>query len=395
MAAVPLQDLSPRLANVRPSPTLAITARAKALQEEGHDVVGFGAGEPDFNTPQPVIEAAIQALHDGATKYTPSAGLPALRKAVSEKLLRENKLHYNPDQVVVSCGAKHSVYNALQVLLSPGDEVILLAPYWMTYRDQIILADGVPVVVHSTAKDHFAPSLDAIQEAITPRTRAIIINSPCNPTGAMIPRDVLEGIAELAVQKDFWIISDEIYEHLTYDEPPVSVAGFSKAVYDHVITITGCSKSYSMTGWRIGFMAAPKPIATAVSMLQDQVTSNPTSFAQYGAIAALHLPQHDVETMRLIFEGRRNLVMELLHEIPGVATCRPQGAFYAFPSVPLLEGETDADLAQTLLEECHVAVVPGSVFEGPGHIRLSYATGEDRIRVGLDRLKRFFAHRVV
>lgn len=356
--------------------------------------MGFGAGEPDFNTPPAVIEAAINALRDGATKYTPSAGTPALRKAVSEKLARENRLHYTPEQVVVSCGAKHSVYNALQVLIEPGDEVILLAPYWMTYRDQVVLAGGVPVVVHARAEDHFVPEVEAIKEAISPKTKAMIINSPCNPTGAMIPIEQLKSIAALAVDHDFWIVSDEIYEHLWFDFEPVSVATFGPEVYERTVTVTGCSKSYAMTGWRIGFLAAPKPIAAAVSTLQDQVTSNPTSFAQHGALAALHLPQHDVEAMRLIFEGRRNLVLELLHEIPGVEVARPAGAFYAFPRIDLLPGETDVQLAEKLLEHAHVAVIPGSVFEGPGHIRISYAAGEDRIRVGLDRLKRFLAHRI-
>lgn len=387
-------SLSQRVAGVRPSPTLAITARAKALAKAGHPVISFGAGEPDFNTPKAICEAAIRAIEAGETKYTPSAGLPALREAVAAKLLRENNLRYAPEEVVVSCGAKHSVYNALQVLINPGDEVILIAPYWMTYRDQVVLAGGTPVVIPTTAETGFNPTLEQLREAVSPRTKAIIINSPSNPTGGMLTHATLKNIAAVALRNGMWIISDEIYEHLTYGEAHESIARLSDDVFQQTVTITGCSKSYSMTGWRIGFAAAPKPVAQAMSNLQDQVTSNPTTFAQYGAMAALLLPEEEVETMRQTFERRRDLIVGLLNAIPGVQCALPKGAFYAFPGIESgLSGMDDVSLAQALLDECYVATVPGSVFEGAGHLRLSYATKEEDIEEGIARIAAWMSKR--
>ncbi len=388
-------NLSHRAQLLKPSPTLAITSKANAMRAEGIDVVSFGAGEPDFNTPQPIIDEAVTALNAGFTKYTPSAGIKELKEAICAKLLRENKLTYSPDQITVSCGAKHSLYNAMQVLINPGDEVILLAPYWMTYADQVVLAGGVPKVIHCSAEEGFVPTYDQLREAITPKTRAIIINSPSNPTGGLLPRHTLKEIGALALRNGFWIIADEIYERLIYGYEFESIAGLGKDVQDQTITIGGCSKSYAMTGWRIGFSAAPLPIAKAMSNFQDQVTSNPTSFAQRGAVVAFGLPAESVEAMRAEFEVRRDLIVGLLSAIPGVKIDPPKGAFYAFPDITALlkEGETDLDLAGELLEKALVAVVPGSVFEGRGYIRLSYATSRANIEKGVGRIAEFFAAR--
>jgi len=360
------------------------------MKAEGIDVIAFAVGEPDFNTPEPIIEAAIQALHEGFTKYTPSAGTPKLKEAIAGKLLRENGLAYKPEQVVVSCGAKHSVYNTMQVLVDPGDEVILIAPYWMTYADQIRLAGGVPVVISTTGESGFVPTYDQLKEAISPRTKAILINSPSNPTGGILPRETLKEIAALAIRHDFWIVADEIYEHLIYGGAKVpSIAGLSNEVFERTITINGCSKSYAMTGWRIGYAAAPLPVAKAMSNLQDQVTSNPTSFAQRGAIAAFSLDPSVVEKMRAEFEARRDLIVGLIRQIPGLTIPEPKGAFYAFPNVSAYLGgslATDEDLATYLLTEAKVATVPGSVFEGPGHLRMSYATSREDIEKGMARI---------
>ena len=387
--------LSQRTQILKPSPTLAISAKANSMKADGIDVISFGAGEPDFNTPQPICDAAKEAIDSGFTKYTPSAGISELRDAICGKLSRENGLQYYPSQIIVSCGAKHSVYNAMQVLVDPGDEVILIAPYWMTYADQIQLAGGIPKVVHTSLETGFVPDIEQISAAISPRTKAILINSPSNPSGAVLPNTILLGIADLADKHDLWIISDEIYERLIYGTSFKSIASLSQNTKDRTVTIGGCSKSYAMTGWRIGFAASPLPVAKAMSNFQDQVTSNPTSFAQKGAVVAFNLPSESVEEMRAEFEVRRDLIVGLLSDIPGVKITPPKGAFYAFPDVSacLKPGETDIELAEYLLETAHVAVVPGSVFEGPGHIRLSYATSRKNIEEGVRRIKDALANR--
>ncbi len=368
------------------------------MKAEGIDVVSFGAGEPDFNTPQPICDAAIEAINQGFTKYTPSAGIPALRKAISEKLSRENGLTYSNDQIIVSCGAKHSVYNTVQVLIDPGDEVILIAPYWMTYADQILLAGGVPVIVQASAENGFVPDYDQLKAAVSSKTKAILVNSPSNPTGAVLPRETLKEIAALALRHDLWIISDEIYEHLIYDgEKHTALASLGSDVYDRTITINGCSKSYAMTGWRVGYAAAPLAVAKAMSNFQDQVTSNPTSFAQRGAVIALGLPATSMEAMRVEFEARRDLIHQLLTAIPGVKMLKPKGAFYAFPDISAYLGpdlKSDVDLATYLLDEAKVAVVPGSVFQGFGHIRLSYATSRADIEKGVARIAEALSKRI-
>lgn len=388
-ASVNRSTLSARAAALKPSPTLSITAKARAMKAQGLDVLSFAAGEPDFNTPEPICEAAVDALRSGFTKYTASSGTPELKEAVCAKLERENGLRYEPSQIVASCGAKHSLYNALMVLLDPGDEVLLFAPYWMTYAEQIVLAGGRPVVIPTSGDRGFVPDLDAVAAAVTPRTRALILNSPSNPTGAVFPKRVVEALAELALRHDLWIVSDEIYERLVYGVQAVSPASLSEEVYERTVTINGCSKSYAMTGWRIGFAAAPKAVAAAMSNFQDQVTSNPTSFAQKGAAAALSLPPEAVESMRAEFEARRDLIVGLLRSIPGLKVPRPDGAFYAFPDVSAYLGgpvADDAALAEHLLVHARVATVPGSVFEGSGHLRLSYATGRREIEEGVARI---------
>ncbi len=352
-------------------------------------MISFAAGEPDFNTPEPICNAAIEAIRAGFTKYTPSAGINELKDAIVSKLQNENGVKVARDQVVVSCGAKHSVYNSMMTLLDPGDEVILLAPYWMTYADQIRLAGGVPVVVATKAEDDFVPNFDVLKASITSRTKAILINSPGNPTGAVLPRATIKEIAALALRHGLWVIADEIYERLIYGAEHQSIAALGTEIAERTITVGGCSKTYAMTGWRIGFAAAPLAVAKAMSNFQDQVTSNPTSFAQKGAIVAFQLPAESVEKMRAEFEARRDLIIGLLRGIEGVNVREPKGAFYAFPDMgAFLQGSisTDLDLAAYLLDEAQVATVPGSVFEGVGHLRLSYAASRENIQRGVARI---------
>lgn len=367
-----------------------MSAKANALKAQGVNVIAFAAGEPDFNTPEPVCQAAIDAIHAGKTKYAPSRGVPQFRDAIVAKTQRENGFTCNPSQIVVSCGAKHSLYNAFQVLLDEGDEVILIAPYWATYNDQVTLAGGVPKVVLTTAAQGFIPEIDQIKEAITPKTKAIVINSPSNPTGAAYDAHLTKKIADLALESNLWIIADEIYEHLVYNHTHTSIASLGKDYFDSTVTVMGCSKSYSMTGWRVGFTIAPEAVTTAMANLQDQVTSNATTFAQFGAIAALNLDPTVVEGMRQKFEARRALGLRLLNQVPGLKGAPPQGAFYFFVNVEECLGgriSSDLDLADYLLDEAHVATVPGSAFDAPGHLRLSYACSEADIEEGIHRIQ--------
>lgn len=384
--------LSARAGLLKPSPTLAMAAKARKLKSEGKDVVSLAAGEPDFDTPEPICEAAATALRGGLTRYLPTPGLPALREAVADHLIRFNKIPAEPDEVAVSCGAKHSLYNAIMTLLGPGDEVLVPTPCWMTYVEQVRLAGAEPILVPATADQGFFPSLDDLKGAITRRTRAIILNSPCNPTGACLDREQRKAIAQLALRHDLWIISDEIYERLTYGADHGSIAALGKDVAERTVTVTGCSKTYAMTGWRIGFAHAPRQVAKAMCDLQDQVTSNATSFAQAGAVAALVMPDRLIEGMRDTFRARRDLILSLLRAIPGVSVEEPAGAFYVFPNFESrLSGrcKNDSDLAEALLEDALVATVPGSAFFGPGHLRLSYAASESDIRSGVARIAQF------
>ncbi len=387
--------ISQRAQRTSPSPTLAITAKARKMREEGIDVLSFGAGEPDFDTPEFIKEAAIAALREGFTKYTPTAGIEPLRKAICDKLWRDNGLKYEPNQIIVTCGGKHALYNTFQVICDPGDEVIIPAPYWVSYPEMVKLADGVPVYVYADESTNFVPTVDAIREKITPRTRAIVINSPCNPTGAVFPRQTLKEIASLALKHDLYIISDEIYEKMVYDgHEHFSVASLGEEVKKRTILINGMSKAYSMTGWRIGYAAAERELVAAMTRIQDQSTSNPTSIAQRAALAALQAPEDEVKRMAAAFAERRRVIVDGLNSIPGFRCAEPGGAFYAFPNVSALYGKRWGDrvingsdaFAEYLLEVARVAVVPGSGFGADENIRLSYACSLDTIRNGIARI---------
>lgn len=387
-------SLAERVSNITPSSTLAITAKAKELKEQGHDVIGLGAGEPDFNTPDHIIDAAYQAMKEGQTKYTAAAGIPALRQAICNKLLSDNQLSYQPNQIVVCTGAKHALYNIFQVLLNPGDEVIVPTPYWVSYPEQVKLASGIPVHVEGKEEQDFKVSPAQIEQAITEKTKAIIINSPSNPTGSIYDRAELEAIAEVCVKHDLFIISDEIYEKLIYGEAEhVSIASFSKEVYDRTFVVNGMSKPYSMTGWRIGYAAGPVKYIKVITDLSSHSTSNPTSISQYAALAALEGTQEPLEMMKKEFKKRRDIILPLLRELPGVTCLEPKGAFYLFPNVskaieksPYSSAE---EWAEALLEEEKVAIIPGSGFGAPDNIRISYATSLDVLEEGMRRIKRF------
>jgi aspartate aminotransferase len=383
--------ISERARNTAPSPTLGITARARQMRAQGIDVISFGAGEPDFDTPEPIKQAAVAALAAGDTKYTASSGTEALRAAICEKLRRDNGLSYQPNEVIVSVGAKHSLYNIMQAVLDPGDEVIIPAPYWVSYPEQVKLAGGVPVFVPAPESDGFRVTAAAIQAALTPRTRMLVVNSPSNPTGAAIPEAELRRIAALAVERDLIVVSDEIYEKLIYgDSRHTSIASFGEEIKARTLTVNGFSKAYAMTGWRLGYVAGDRTVVAAMGRIQDQSTSNPTSFVQAGGIAALTGSQEAVERMRRAFQERRDVIVDRLNAIPGVRCVRPDGAFYVFPNISALFTARIADsdaLAEHLLAEARVAVVPGSGFGAPEYIRLSYATSMEQIEEGLNRLE--------
>lgn len=388
--------LAERAGNISPSPTLSIDAQAKKMIAAGIKVINFGVGEPDFDTPENIKQAAIEAIRKGMTKYTPVAGTEALRRAIVKKLAGDNGLHYEPSQIVVSAGAKHSLYNAFQVLCQEGDEVILPAPYWVSYLEQIKLAGATPVVVPTRLENNFKLTPGELQSAITPRTRLIIINSPSNPTGAVYTREELAALGEVLVKHNIAVISDEIYEKLVYDgNEHVSIASLSPALKDLTVVINGVSKSHAMTGWRIGYAAAPQPVAKAMADLQSHSTSNPTSIAQAASVEALEGTQEPLQNMVAEFARRRDYMVERLNAIPGVKCNRPGGAFYVFPEIKSLLGRSydgvvlngAADLAKVLLEKAHVAIVPGVAFGDDTCFRLSYATSMDNIREGLDRIE--------
>lgn len=381
--------ISGRLENIGPSLTLAVTARAKALKKEGVDVVGFAAGEPDFETPEHIKEAARIAIASGRTRYTPARGTPELIEAIREKFRRDNSLDYAPEQIIVSCGAKHSLYNVFQAICEEGDEVIIPSPYWVTYPEQVRLAGGNPVFLPTREEDGFRIDPDRLKRAVTGRTRALVVSSPANPAGNAYPASDLEFIARLAVEKDFSLVSDEIYEKLVFDGfAAKSPASLSREVRERTIVVNGVSKTYAMTGWRVGYLAAPAPVAKAISNFQDHTTSNPTTIAQYAALAALTGDQSCVESMRKAFEERRNLMLEGFSRIRGIACVRPRGTFYTFPNVSAL-GIPSQELARRLLEEARIAVVPGIAFGWDSHLRMSFADSEENLLKGLDRLREF------
>jgi len=387
--------LASRVSRIAPSPTLAMTATAKAMAAQGIDVVDFSSGEPDFDTPEPVKAAAEAAIRAGFTKYTPSSGTDELRHAIIEKLEGELGLRYEKPQVLVSCGAKHSLYNLAEACLESGDEVIIPTPYWVSYADQAMLNDATPVLLPTRETDGYAIDVDDLQRAVTPRTKAIIVNSPCNPTGATYDRQTLQAIADIAVRHQLLIISDEIYEKILYDgRKHVSIATLGPEVAAQTVIINGVSKAYAMTGWRIGYAVGPKDVLTAMANIQSQSTSNPCSISQKAAVAALKLGGPFTENMVVEFDRRRKVIVKRLNDIPGITCSMPSGAFYAFPNISGILGRRGPDgpirspqaFADHLLKQAHVAVVPGEPFGSLEHIRLSYATSMEMIERGIDRI---------
>lgn len=388
--------ISERIKKVSPSITLSIDAKAKQMKKEGIDIVGFGAGEPDFNTPENIKEAGIKAIRDNMTKYTPSSGIPELKTAIAEKFIKENKLEYKPSDIIVSCGAKHSLFNIFMVILNPGDEVIIFSPYWVSYEEQVKIADGIPVFVKLNEKNKYEIDFDLLNKKITKKTKAIIINSPSNPTGAVLSEESLKKLAEIALKNNLLIISDEIYEKLIYNgKKHISIASFSKEIKKITIIVNGVSKSYAMTGWRIGYIASDnKEIISAIDNLQSHSTSNPTTIAQVAAIEALKTDEKVVNSMVDEFDKRRIYMMKKLDEIKSLRYIEPDGAFYMFPSFKDLIGKTiynkkitgSLDIADLLLNEAKVAVVPGIAFGADDCFRLSYATSIENINKGLERI---------
>ncbi len=382
-------ELAERATILTPSLTLSIDSKAKAMKAEGIDVCSFGAGEPDYDTPEHIKAAAMASLDGGFTKYTPSSGIPELRQAISDKFKADNGIDYKPSQIIVSNGAKHSCYNAILATCQPGDEVIIPAPYWLSYPEMVRLAGAEPVFVQTREENNWKMTAEEFESAMTPRTKMVILNSPGNPTGSVYTREELEAIVEVADTEDIFILSDEIYEKLTYDGAEhVSVASLSPTAYNLTITINGFSKAYAMTGWRLGYLAAPEPIARAIDAIQSHSTSNPCSFAQKGGLAALKGDQTPVEDMRAEFDLRRQYMVNRLKSIPGVTVVDPKGAFYVLANISKL-GLSSTNFADRLLAKHHVAVVPGIAFGDDRTIRFSYATGMDIIKKGLDRFEEF------
>jgi aspartate aminotransferase len=381
--------ISQRAASLSPSLTLAIDSKAKQMKADGLDVVGFGAGEPDFDTPQHIKDACAKALAAGFTKYTPAAGIPELRAAIADKHKRENGLTYKPSQVIVSCGGKHACFNVIFATCQEGDEVIIPAPYWLSYPEMVKMAGAKPVIVETTDRTEFKLTPEALRQAITPRTRLFVLNSPSNPTGSVYTPDELKALGDVCVEKSVLIMSDEIYEHLLYDGATTrSVASFSPAHFEHTIIVHGFAKAWSMTGWRLGWCAAPEPIAKAIDAVQSHSTSNPTSFAQKGAVAALTGPQDHLKLWLAEFNKRRIFAWNKLNSIPGVSCVNVKGAFYLFPNIAKL-GLKSTDFCAKLLESEKVAAVPGIAFGADDYIRLSYATSMANIEKGLERIERF------
>jgi len=391
--------LADRLKTLAPSSTLAVQAKARELRARGIDVISFGAGEPDFDTPERIKQAALQAMRRGQTKYTEVGGVPELRAAVCAKLKRDDGLEYVPDEILVSCGAKHTLYNLVTALLNPGDEMLVPSPFWVSYPEQARLLGAVPVSVETREATGFDLDPERLRAAVTPRTKLIVLNSPNNPTGAVFSREALEAVARLAVERGLWVVSDECYESLTFEGRHVSIASLGPDIKARTVVVNTCSKAYAMTGWRIGYAAGPRALIRAMTDVQSQVTSNPSSVAQWAAVEALSGPQDDVAKMAGEFDRRRRLIIAGLNALPGVTCVMPKGAFYAFANVSGLFGRTwthgetqtplkgSVDVTGFLLEAARVAVVPGLDFGSDAHVRLSYATSDTLISEGLTRMK--------
>lgn len=389
---------SKKAENITPSITLSITTKAKELSNAGVDVVSFGVGEPDFNTPKHIIQAAIKAMEEGKTKYTQTPGIPELRRAICEKLKKDNGLEYDADQIVVSTGAKQCLANAFLAILNPGDEVLIASPYWVSYPELIKLADGVPVIVETDEATMYKYTLKSLKESVTDKTRAIILNSPNNPTGTIYEKEELEMIAEFAKENDLIIISDEIYEKLIYDgKKHISIATISKDSYERTILINGFSKAYAMTGWRLGYVAANKEIIKLMKSIQSHMTSNANSITQYAAVAALEGENTEQEYMIKEFEKRRDYMVERIENMKDITCIYPSGAFYVMLNIGSCLGKTidgrkinnSIEFADKLLDEEKVAVVPGAGFGLDSYVRLSYATSMEVIKKGLDRIEKF------
>jgi len=387
-------ELANRVKTLTPSSTLAITAKAKALKSQGYDVIGLGAGEPDFNTPAYILDAAEKAMRQGFTKYTPAGGINELKEAVANKFIRDNELTYTTDEIIVTTGAKHALYTLFQVLLNKGDEVIVPAPYWVSYPEQVKLAEGKPVFINAEEANDFKITPEQLEAAITPKTKAVIINSPSNPTGMMYNQQELQELGDICLKHNILIVSDEIYEKLIYtNDKHVSIAEISSRLKNNTIIINGVSKSHAMTGWRIGYAAGPAEIIKPMTNLASHSTSNPTSIAQYAALAAYNKDEDPNAEMRNIFNERLELFYDLLKDIPGISCVKPKGAFYMFPNVQEAVSQNGFDnvddWVKALLEEEKVALVPGTGFGAPENVRLSYAVSVDQIKEAAKRIKHF------
>ncbi|MFA5089473.1 MAG: pyridoxal phosphate-dependent aminotransferase [Candidatus Omnitrophota bacterium] len=376
-----------RLKKIHPSLTLAITAKAKQLKSEGYDVVSLAAGEPDFDTPDFIKAAGIEAINSGFTKYTPSTGILELRQAIAAKLVKDNCLEYNPSQIVVSCGAKHSIFNAIFALVGHSDEVLIPSPYWVSYPEMVNLCQGRTRFIKTSARNSFKLTSEELSQHITPKTKLLILNSPSNPSGCVYSRKELEEIAVVCIEKKIFVISDEIYEKLTYDNlKHVSLGSLNKDIYDQTITVNGLSKSFSMTGWRIGYLAGPQDIVDAVSKIQDHTTSNPVSISQKAALAAFSAQEDFVKDMLKEFQKRRDYAVKMLSGIKKIDFIKPQGAFYIFCGI-VNTGLGSADFASRLLEEALVGLIPGEGFGRDDYVRISFATSLSQLEKGMDRLK--------
>ena len=391
-------NLSKKAGNISPSITLSITAKANELKAQGVDVVSFGAGEPDFNTPQNIINAAIKAMQDGKTKYTPAGGILELKKTICKKFKEDNGLDYTTDQITISTGAKQCLANVFMAILNPGDEILIPIPYWVSYPELVKLADGVPVFVETLKENNYKYTIEDLEKAVSDKTKAVLINSPNNPTGTIYNREELIEIAEFAKKHDLLIISDEIYEKLIYDgEKHISIASLSEDAFERTVVINGVSKTYAMTGWRLGYMAASKEITKLMTSIQSHMTSNVNTISQYAAIEALNGPIEDLNTMVKEFERRRNFMVDRLSKIDGVSIIKPSGAFYIMVNISsyfntTFKGEeikNSLDFSRVLLDEEKVAVIPGAGFGLDEYIRLSYATSMDIIETGIDRIAMF------
>jgi len=376
-----------RVASLAPSATLAITAKAKQLKGQGVDVINFAGGEPDFDTPKQFKDAAIKALNEGMTRYTPTTGLPALKEAIAEKLKRDNQLEYKPEQIIVTVGAKHAVFNAIQTLVDEGDEVLIPAPYWLSYPEMVKMAGGRNVIIQTAESNRFKLTPELLKRAITPTSKVLILNSPSNPTGVVYSKEELTEITRIAVDRGIFVVSDEIYEKLIYGNAKhYAVAALDPKFKDWVITVNGLSKAYAMTGWRLGYFAAPLEIAKAASSLQDHQTSNVTSFAQPAAIEALRNGEAEATRLREIFSKRKDLIVAELKKIPQISFVEPDGAFYVFVNITKT-GLPSLEFSQKILDEAHIALIPGAPFGAEGYVRISFATSEQEIVKGTERLR--------